>query len=87
MIKGKNPEEIRSTFGIANDFTPEEEAKVGVSMNWLCRSVRRTDGLWRNRSVHCIVCCLFVHHHKLNIIMTMESFASSSVVRMAVDTV
>ena len=29
MIKGKSPEEIRSTFGIANDFTPEEEAKVG----------------------------------------------------------
>lgn len=29
MIKGKTPEEIRSTFGIANDFTPEEEAKVG----------------------------------------------------------
>ena len=32
MIKGKSPEEIRSTFGIANDFTPEEEAKVGFAM-------------------------------------------------------
>ena len=31
MIKGKSPEEIRSTFGITNDFTPEEEAKVGKS--------------------------------------------------------
>ena len=30
MIKGKSPEDIRSTFGIANDFTPEEEAKVGL---------------------------------------------------------
>ena len=32
MIKGKSPEEIRSTFGIANDFTPEEESKVGNRM-------------------------------------------------------
>lgn len=32
MIKGKSPEEIRSTFGITNDFTPEEEAKVGKRM-------------------------------------------------------
>ena len=30
MIKGKNPEEIRDTFGIVNDFTPEEEMKVIV---------------------------------------------------------
>ena len=26
MIKGKSPEEIRKTFNIKNDFTPEEEA-------------------------------------------------------------
>ena len=32
MIKGKSPEEIRSTFGIANVFTPEQEAKVGKRM-------------------------------------------------------
>ena len=28
MIKGKSPEEIRNTFNIVNDFTPEEESKV-----------------------------------------------------------
>eukprot|EP01024_Parvocaulis_polyphysoides_P054046 TRINITY_DN5436_c0_g1_i3.p2 TRINITY_DN5436_c0_g1~~TRINITY_DN5436_c0_g1_i3.p2 ORF type:complete len:161 (+),score=25.75 TRINITY_DN5436_c0_g1_i3:97-579(+) len=28
MIKGKTPEEIRETFGIKNDFTPEEEEEV-----------------------------------------------------------
>jgi S-phase kinase-associated protein 1 len=28
MIKGKTPEEIRKTFNIVNDFTPEEEAQV-----------------------------------------------------------
>lgn len=28
MIKGKTPQEIRDTFGIVNDFTPEEEEEV-----------------------------------------------------------
>ena len=28
MIKGKTPEEIRRTFNITNDFSPEEEAQV-----------------------------------------------------------
>merc|ERR1712122_53894 len=28
MIKGKSPEEIRQTFNIPNDFTPEEEEQV-----------------------------------------------------------
>ena len=28
LIKGKSPEEIRTTFKIVSDFTPEEEAKV-----------------------------------------------------------
>lgn len=28
MIKGKQPEEIRKTFNIKNDFTPEEEEQV-----------------------------------------------------------
>lgn len=28
MIKGRTPEEIRKTFNIKNDFTPEEEEKV-----------------------------------------------------------
>jgi len=28
MIKGKSPEEIRKTFNIQNDFTPEEEDQI-----------------------------------------------------------
>ena len=28
MIKGKQPEEIRKTFNIKNDFTPQEEEQV-----------------------------------------------------------
>nr|GEV09613.1 SKP1-like protein 1B [Tanacetum cinerariifolium] len=28
MIKGKTPEEIRKTFNIKNDFTPEEKEEV-----------------------------------------------------------
>ncbi|KAL3634331.1 SKP1-like protein 20 [Castilleja foliolosa] len=28
MIKGKTPEEIRKTFGIEKDFTPEEEEQI-----------------------------------------------------------
>ena len=34
MIKGKSPEEIRQTFNIVNDFTPEEEAKVREENKW-----------------------------------------------------
>ena len=34
MIKGKSPEEIRSTFNITNDFTPEEEAQVREENKW-----------------------------------------------------
>ena len=29
MVAGKTPEEIRKTFNIKNDFTPEEEEQVG----------------------------------------------------------
>ncbi|VDD83495.1 unnamed protein product [Mesocestoides corti] len=29
MIKGKTPEEIRKTFNIKSDFTPQEEEQVG----------------------------------------------------------
>lgn len=34
MIKGKTPEEIRKTFGIVNDFTPEEEEEVRRENQW-----------------------------------------------------
>ena len=38
MIKGKTPEEIRKTFNIVNDFTPEEEAQVREENKW-CEEV------------------------------------------------
>lgn len=28
LIRNKTPEEIRATFGIKNDFTPQEEEQV-----------------------------------------------------------
>jgi S-phase kinase-associated protein 1 len=34
MIKGKTPEEIRTTFNITNDFSPEEEAQVREENKW-----------------------------------------------------
>ncbi|XP_030535850.1 SKP1-like protein 1B [Rhodamnia argentea] len=34
MIKGKAPEEIRKTFSIKNDFTPEEEEEVRRENQW-----------------------------------------------------
>lgn len=34
MIKGKTPEEIRATFNITNDFSPEEEAQVREENKW-----------------------------------------------------
>lgn len=34
MIKGKSPEEIRKTFNIKNDFTPEEEEKIRKENEW-----------------------------------------------------
>jgi S-phase kinase-associated protein 1 len=56
MIKGKTPEEIRKTFNIKNDFTPEEEG-----INVLCCGIltliqnkfeRRTNGVKNNK--HCV---------------------------------
>ena len=35
MIKGKTPEEIRRTFNIKNDFTPEEEEQVKKENEWI----------------------------------------------------
>lgn len=34
MIKGKTPQEIRETFNITNDFSPEEEAQVREENRW-----------------------------------------------------
>ncbi|XP_010442189.1 PREDICTED: SKP1-like protein 1B [Camelina sativa] len=34
MIKGKTPDEIRKTFNIKNDFTPEEEEEVRRENQW-----------------------------------------------------
>ncbi|KAA8534429.1 hypothetical protein F0562_031946 [Nyssa sinensis] len=34
MIKGKSPEEIRKTFNIKNDFTPEEEEEIRKENAW-----------------------------------------------------
>jgi S-phase kinase-associated protein 1 len=34
LIKGKTTEEIRRTFNIVNDFTPEEEAQVMEESKW-----------------------------------------------------
>ena len=38
MIKGKSPEQIRQTFNIVNDFTPEEEAQIREENKW-CEEV------------------------------------------------
>lgn len=35
MIKGCSAEEIRRTFNIVNDFTPEEEAQVRAENKWI----------------------------------------------------
>lgn len=34
MIKGKSPEEIRKTFNIRNDFTPDEEETIRRENEW-----------------------------------------------------
>lgn len=34
MIKGKTPEEIRKTFNIRNDFSPEEEEQILRENEW-----------------------------------------------------
>jgi len=34
MIKGKTPEEIRKTFNIKNDFTPDEENAIREENRW-----------------------------------------------------
>jgi S-phase kinase-associated protein 1 len=34
LIKGKNPEQIRKTFNIQNDFSPDEEEAVRAENKW-----------------------------------------------------
>jgi len=34
MIKGKSPDEIRKTFNIQNDFTPDEEDQIRRENEW-----------------------------------------------------
>lgn len=34
MLKGKTPEEIRKTFNIVNDYTPEEEKAIRAENKW-----------------------------------------------------
>ena len=34
MIKGKSPEEIRKTFDMMNDFSPEEEEEIIRDNQW-----------------------------------------------------
>ena len=38
MLKGKSVEEIRQTFGIENDFTPEEEEQIKKENAW-CENI------------------------------------------------
>ena len=44
MIKGKSPEEIRETFNIENDFTPEEEEEIRRENAWGQDRQDRQDG-------------------------------------------
>ena len=54
MIKGKSPEEIRRTFNIKNDFTPDEEEQIRRENAW-CEDwddsgrpmVEWTQGMWK----------------------------------------
>lgn len=34
MMKGKSVEELRRTFDVSNDYTPEEEEEVRREVSW-----------------------------------------------------
>ncbi|KAK2971039.1 hypothetical protein RJ640_030953 [Escallonia rubra] len=52
MIKGKNPEEIRKTFNIKNDFSKKEEEEIRRETPWALNKHRPNSvGLWSFRTV------------------------------------
>ncbi len=51
MIKGKTPEEIRKTFNIQNDFTPEEEDQIRRENEWAEEYVLPSQFLRRSEQV------------------------------------
>ena len=53
MIKGKSPEEIRKTFNIQNDFTPEEEDQIRRENEWAEEYVAPEFF----RFIHCVLLC------------------------------
>ena len=66
MMKGKTAEQIRKTFNIVNDFTPEEEAAIIAENKSHDQHTQRTDGRFSSRWISvqtthhlsCIPCCL-----------------------------
>lgn len=58
MIKGKSPEEIRKTFNIQNDFTPEEEDQIRRENEWAEEYVSLPINVNRTLILHAAVKCL-----------------------------
>jgi hypothetical protein len=66
MIKGKTPEEIRKTFNIKNDFTPEEEEEVRRENQWAFECISDDKSWicnWQSFSVSnlSVLVALFLH--------------------------
>lgn len=67
MIKGKTPEEIRKTFNIPNDFTPEEEEEVRRENQWAFGAF-----------FSCVLSCsFFLHLFSLFLSTSCRSFSLS----------